>query len=263
MANVKFIHQALEGKTLTMDASENPTYPMSNLKDRNPLTLWKGPGTAQNQWLTIDFGAIRTCDTIIVGNHNFTTLAVNVGIDLRASTDNFSSSNVEIVHDLTAANGTSETEFASTALYRYWRIKFSSTVALGAIPQIGNLFLGARADLSLPYNRGLKHGESYQTSFSRAIDTTPYMSQNTNDGLETWNFNWSNLGNTDKNSFLTLYNSVRGRLYPFYFIDTDGTTIRLVILKSDINLMVQKHYQIHDTPEVQIEAFSAQTLVIA
>ncbi len=238
-----------------MSETEDPANPMSNLLDRNPNHLWKSTDLfAQSLW--IDLGVARAVDTIMFGDCNFFSALAAGTITIQGKLNAGDAwTTWDTISGLTT-DGNLEFEAASQT-FRYWAVNFPvSTVLL----QIGNISLGARLEISQPYDSQSEHGESFKTNSRRSVNGTPYSSQPFA-GIESWKRNWTNINQTDGDAFLTLANSVRGMFRPFYMIDMD-TTVYLVYLNSDTNLLKRKSYNYNDAPPIELEAFLPGTIVI-
>ena len=252
MANIKFMWQGLEDTTLTATSTDS-AFPLTNLQNRNPALVWKSNVATGTQDLKIDFGSAKSCDTCIVDGTNFGSISATY-VQLSYSSDattytqvgSFSviSSNAEKV-EFTAAN------------YRYWRIRFFHTSSFTIYPQIGNIFLGTRVEMTQPYDTGIEKSSGFSTSQTRAIDGTRYTSQLYN-GLKKYKIKFTNINETDKTSINTLFEGIRGSYFPFYFVDADSTIV-LVYSVNDENPIQTKAYQIYDSAEVNLEAYSVNS----
>lgn len=253
MSNIKMIHEFVEDATITMSTSENSSYPMANLKDRNPNHLWKGGSTAQNQTITFDCGSARTVDTVVVDGVNFLACAADIGIQWRSSTDNVT---FTTRGSFAAATNTKEKLEISSLAARYWQIKFTGTAALGAIPQIGNIAFGTRVEL-FPYNNGAKLSDAHATKTRVSINGTKYMVQSYK-GFKRWSLKWTLLTDTERNNILAMNRSVRGKYFPFYFCDFDDS-INLVQFMNDEQQIELTRYNQNNTQDIGIEAFPVNT----
>ncbi len=243
MANVFFYYEGIETATLTASGGGDT----DNLLDRNPTHKWTS-GSLLAQSLVIDFGSARACDSIVLDGTNWDNLAEPpLIISLLSSPDN---SIWTSRGTFTIASGSQILTFTSASV-RYWKINFDS--GLATYPQIGNIILGAKIEMTTPYDSGFSKSRKFATNKSRAIDGTLYSSQ-IYTGADNYNFRFSNITNTLSGYLNTLYNSVRGGLYPFYFNDVDSI-LTLVILNSDENPIEKVGYNLNNA-ELSFETFS-------
>jgi hypothetical protein len=261
MPNVKFLYEGIEGATLTASGGTSAGYNIEDVKDRNPNTLW----VSSTQDLTQTFKAIlpasRNVDTIIIDGINGSALGINSGFTLKIkSSPNGTVWTDRYTFNAAAVNGKTRLvcEIAS-ANAQQWMLEFNDTdTSLAAAPQIGSILLGTRFEPATPYDEIPKHGEQFTTTFSRALDSTPYGSQNINDGIEIWkNIQWQRVTGATRLAFLTMGHTCRGKLRPLYFIDVDGTSY-LVYLPDKI----EEQHVMYDqyTISLELEAFSPGTI---
>ena len=249
MANIKFVWQAIDDATLTA-TSTNSSYPLSNLLDRNPASYWLSASLSSgNQYVNIDLGSARSCDTCIIEGSNFGDLTATY-IYLQYSSDAITYTTAETV---SLSSAVQKLEFTA-ANYRYWRFDIFKSGTFAAYPKIGNIFLGTRVEMTQPYDTGIEKSSGFSTSQTRAIDGTRYTSQLYN-GLKKYKIKFTNINETDKTSINTLFEGIRGSYFPFYFVDADSTIV-LVYSVNDENPIQTKAYQIYDSAEVNLEAYS-------
>ena len=254
MANIKFMWQSLEDATLTATSTDSG-FPLTNLQNRNPALVWKSDVDTATQYLNIDFGSSRSCDTCIVDGTNFGDISATY-IVLQYSSDAAFTSPTQAGSFSVSSSSAEKLEFTA-ASFRYWRIKFFDTIPFGIYPKIGNIFLGTRVEMTQPYDTGIEKSSGFSTSQTRAIDGTRYTSQLYN-GLKKYKIKFTNINETDKTSINTLFEGIRGSYFPFYFVDADSTIV-LVYSVNDENPLQTKAYQIYDTAEVNLEAYSVNT----
>lgn len=254
MANIKFVWQALDDATITTSTGTASGYSLRNLNDRDPAKIWKDSSTsAGSHYLNFDLGSARSCNTCIVQNANFSSSGATYVALQYSSTGNVNEYTTAGTFSLT--DSTQSLEFTSQN-YRYWRLDLFDT-GWAAAPQVGNLFLGTRLELTQPYNSNFETSSRFTTSQVRAIDGTRYSTQLYN-GLKTWKLKWTNINSTDKGYLQTLFDGIRGSYYPFYFIDADAS-INLVYSTNDENPIQTKANGIFDSGELSLEAFSINT----
>jgi hypothetical protein len=131
---------------------------------------------------------------------------------------------------------------------RFWRIGFNhiSDPTLKQVPYISNLFLGKSLSFTTPYNFGFKRDNlQYQTFVKTMLDGRLRTSQ-LYEGRYVWDLKFVAQDNAFKNSFQTFIQTVNGKEHPFYFVDTDGTTIRYMHLTDDYNPITVKRFGINN-----------------
>jgi hypothetical protein len=122
-------------------SSQVATLPASNVAHEHRKNIWRTGTSAANESITFDLGSAKAATSVIILDHNFT--GSDSAFQLRASTDNFSASNVLIASPALASSAMSAT-FGS-ASYRYWRFQFTKSAA-GEARDIGRIFLGEYQD---------------------------------------------------------------------------------------------------------------------
>lgn len=106
----------------------------ANVADMRPYTWWKP--TALPATLTVDCAGAKAADSALIYGHDLHTQGAS--IEIRASTDNFSASDVLIDSLTPASDDPFLLEFAS-ASYRYWRLKITGTT----MPSLAIVVIGA------------------------------------------------------------------------------------------------------------------------
>lgn len=108
----------------TPAASSTESGAAINLADFRPYTSWKP--SALPATLTVDCGSAKSADSLSVFNHNLFSSGITVAV--RASTDNFSASDVLVDSFEPTSDDAFVRTFAS-ASYRYWRLSLSGSSA--------------------------------------------------------------------------------------------------------------------------------------
>lgn len=109
-------------------------YAAANIADRRPYTWWKP--SAMPATVTVDCGSAKAADYALIFGHDLKTKSAS--IEIRASTDNFSASDVLIASSTPADDNLLLLTFAS-ASYRYWRFKVTGSAA----PSVAIVMIGA------------------------------------------------------------------------------------------------------------------------
>jgi len=124
------------GNALTQDS----VYRIAHLYDLSRLSVWKGDASAAEQRLVFTFAAPVACDTFVL-DKSFTLTSGTIYLDYSTDGANWT-------------NAASQATPVSTTIYwkeftsqtkQYWRIRITG---LTAQPQIYNVWLGARIDLT-------------------------------------------------------------------------------------------------------------------
>ena len=249
MANIKFYHIGIEGTNIT--SSQGGA--IDNLQDRNPSHKWtSGSTTTGSHYVTMDLITARACDSCVIDGSNWASTGATA-ITLEYSSDNSTWNNIGTFDHTTSA--LQKIEFTS-ATYRYWRINiFKSGGVYSAAPQIGNIILGAKIEMTIPFDSSYDTSRIFNTIKQRAIDGTYYANQ-LYGGVDSYSFKFSNITNALSDSMETLFNSVKGSLNPFYYSDTNGSLF-LVILNNDENSLSKKGYNVNDVA-ISFETLATQ-----
>lgn len=236
MANVIFYHTGSEDTTFTASGGGDTI----NLQDRNPNHTWTSASLSSGQSLIIDLNSAKAVDSCVVDGANFLTNGATT-ITLQSSALGVTYISVTT---FSLSNSVQVITFPSETK-QYWKILFTKTSgSLSTYPIIGNIFLGTKIEMTIPYDSGYKTSRAFQTNKNRAIDGTYYSSQ-IYSGIDNYNFKFSNITNTLSDLLETLFNSVKGGLYPFYYSDTDSALL-LVILDSDENDLTKDGYNVNN-----------------
>ena len=230
MANPILIAQDLSLYTPTATSTDSG-YPLANLQTYLAADVWKSASLSQTQELKIDFGAAKDIDTVVIDGHNLHSLGLTSESYLYLSCSN----NDSTWYQQKAWLGTDITSAKLYATFtveaqRYWKLHFLKTGALDTYPQIGNLFLSNACDLGRPYDFHYPlYTQRYETALSKALDGTMRSSQPYAGRRQfelTWLSTKGGVSDTVITNFQTVFNTIcRGMFRPFYFLDTDGTTL--------------------------------------
>lgn len=235
MTAPKFYPAALEGYTLSATSTQ-AAYPLANLQTYFAADLWKSDALTANQSLVINFGAPRSINFIVIQAHNFEAVLADVGIRLQAADDSGFTVNLATIISvgLNASTDPHIVEF-DPLTKQYWRLYFESVGALAAKPELGNLFLGTSLAFETTYEFGYRAvSPSYATSEGVALNGAIRTSQAVL-GRRLWDLRFRLQDATFQAAWETFHATVRGKLRPFYFLETDGTSLYYVHLDSDYN----------------------------
>lgn len=110
-------------------------YAAANIADMRPYTWWKANALPAS--ITVDCGSAKAADYALIYGHDL--FAQGATLEVRGSTDNFSTSNVLVASHTPTTDDPFLVSFAS-ASYRYWRIMI--TGAAGNKPVIAIAMIG-------------------------------------------------------------------------------------------------------------------------
>lgn len=149
-----FVFEGLRNATITASAGSATGYPTTHLQDDRYDSLWKAGSNTQNQTLMGQFAAAKNLDCMHIANHNLANLGLT-SLDIETSTNG-----TDWTQALSLTSFPDPLYSALTSISRaYARLKFVKSSALSAAPQIGLVYIGARADMPLYSNspeRGLQ-----------------------------------------------------------------------------------------------------------
>jgi hypothetical protein len=219
----RFYIGQLDKITFTMTETENAAGPLSNLKTYFADYVWLSSTIAANQRLILDFGEDKYCDFCIVENHNFAAIGAD-SVQLQCADDAAFTVNVVTVSSGLATLGSpGKIEFTGQTK-RYWSILFAKASGLlAAIPQIGQVFVNNKFEVLNGYNHGYRAGNTeYQTAVKRNLNGIE-LGYQAHGGRLVFEFRFSKQNEDFKTNWISLQNSARGRLNPFYYCDpSDG-----------------------------------------
>jgi hypothetical protein len=239
-------------------ASDNPSYPLTNLNDVEPSTQWKS-ATACNgsvtHYLTIDTYSTSAKTGIVIDNSNIVLMS---SVVLLCGDDvNFSVGYTNLGSLTNAAIGKSNGDaihlsFPSTTK-RWFGISFADDD--GIYPEVGNIMIANELEFSTPYDFGYKKentsSEVYQhTSLDGTIRTTRAYA-----GRILYELQFSLQSDTLRTAFQAFVNTVKGKLNPFYFVDADGT-VRYMHMEDYIPVSTS-HYGRHDIASLVMSSHEA------
>lgn len=247
MAVPRLYASKLSTYTITASAGEAAGFPVSNLKTYYPDQKWKSGASTNGQTLAIDFGSAVAKDSLMMDSGNWFD---SITIVLEAADDAAFTVNLVTPIANVADGGTPITSDTTRSVYhfssvtkRYWRLRYSN--AGGITPEIGQLFICARMDMPYTYDFPYKKGNpAFITAEAVALDGRIRTSQAY--GGRTLNeFNFSLVNDAARTAWITFMSTVRGKLFPFYFLDADGSTIYYGNLDADYGPVSTERYQLN------------------
>lgn len=239
MENPKMLAQDLSRYTLTA-TSTNASYPLTNLQTYFAADEWRSDSTAADQYLNIDLGAARNVSAIVIGTHNFDLLGADK-VSLYGATAANYSDEVKEVDDLAVATDPNWFPFTQVTK-RYWRIKFALAVgSLSVEPALGNLYLGDELEFSSQYEFGAVQDDAeFQTTKAVNLSGEIRAAQAIG-GRGVYELRFMLQDDTLRSDYQTFMKLCRGGLRPFYFLDSDGTTIRYVHAEDYVPIRKQRY----------------------
>jgi hypothetical protein len=238
-----------------MSATENASYPMSNLLDYNPLSEWRHSVTTANSWLQIDFGTTaRTKDYVIIDNHNLDV----VGLKIESSdSSTFSSGVVTLFTAATPADNLLFLKEFTADVKRYIRITFQNS---GTAPRIGNIFIGAKFQFRYPFQVGAVEGVR-DHAISRAVSLNGVLRKSTPyNGRRRYEYQWKLVDNAEDADLQLISDYMLGGTYPCYLLynPDDFPIPKLVSLAAPITRQRGPVYNNNETGKMVFEEWIAQ-----
>lgn len=128
-------------------SGEAAGYPAANVDDENPGAIWQADAYAGDVWLKMDFGAAASLTAAFFNRANFPACTIQGNATDVWTSPSFSQAAALVQDEAGNRKGWFD---LTTFNYRYLRILIASGQTLdngGTVPQLGNLIVGAAADL--------------------------------------------------------------------------------------------------------------------
>lgn len=261
MGNPQILFTDLSAITPTISGIEtDSSNPVTNLTNYEPNISWGASEYAKNFSVIINYGSSHSCNSVLIDN--IATYFSGAGTILVEAANNaaFSYQYVSL-GSLTSGNMIQTNmfdmyykKFPVSTSRMYWKFTISAD-ANGydqGNPSIGQIFLNDMLEFNTTYDNGYKtENKEYLTSEEVSLDGTIRTTQ-TYAGRRINEIKFRLQNDTFKTNFRTFYQTVRGKLYPFYFIDTDGTTIRYVHFADDYIPLVTQSYGLHNVESMKL-----------
>jgi hypothetical protein len=244
MANPKIYYTDLSTYSVTASAGDIATHTSGSLRDYNYSTYWQSPN-ANSQNLIIDLGSAKTVTHVVLANHNFySTFTPNGTLQLAGClSSNFVSTTYDEYTAWIQSDDDVVYEFPAPFTARY--LKFFWDGTLTTAPKAGEIWFPTELEFDTPYQFGYKKDNpEYVTSEKVALDGTILTSQ-AYAGRYLWELNFALQSNTLATNFKTFHRAVRGKLYPFFFLDADGTTVRYFHIEDYVPITTRR-YNLND-----------------
>jgi hypothetical protein len=236
MSVPKILYTDLSVYTFSSLAGTNPDYPLTNLNNYIVNSYWSGSTITNNQLLRFNLSTDTAVTQCVVDGHNFSSFWSGGGysITLQCADDNNFSSNVTVLgtfSTVTVDDVPISLTFNSVNK-RYFALGFSSMGTMNTPPRVGNVFIGTPLEFTTPYDNGFKtENAEYNTSEFVTLSGQTKTSQQYK-GRIVYEIKFSLQSTALKTAFQTFIRTIRGKMFPFYFIDDDGT-VRYMRLDKD------------------------------
>lgn len=218
MAQVILCYRNILENSIVTVTSENTSFPVYRLYDRDIGLYFKGNSTPANFYITLNQGAVISYPVnrlIIPSGHNLAGLTLK----LQYSNDNFAADN----HDADSwagVVGLISRSFAEVTS-QYWRLNIA---APASAPELNEMFLGL--DITLTQNPGYDLAMGKQENVER-WEVESGLSQRVKNGemRRFYNYPFNVIATAQKTDFETWRDTCDGRLKPFYLYDHEGTWV--------------------------------------
>ena len=249
---MKPIIQYCDLSTLTFSGSVVSYNDPANLNSYDPNSRWISATTDGNQYLLMSSSASITCNALSVLRHNFASVMNTGSILLEcADSQDFATGYELILNDLQTETGATVFRTFAPTTKQYWRIKYSGS--LNDVPYLGNVFLSEYMQFPYTYEWGNK---TYNSAFVTAEKTNlagTIVTAQAYSGRKVHEVTFKYLTNEFKNAFIDFLSMVRGKLYPYIFIDTNGE-LSYCINDNDYNPTTAKKYNLNETQLLKLKA---------
>lgn len=243
MANPKILYQDLSLMTPSSSFGTDASYPVTNLQNYIASSYWKSNNTASVQWVTFDFGSPVSSSAVVIDGCNFASVAADNGILFQGANVVDFTGATTLATGLNALADDVTAYYTYTAnAYRYYRLYFDASAPMGTYPRIGNVFIGQPLEFTTPYTYGYKtENAEYKTNEFITLSGIKRTVQSYK-GRIVYELKFNLQNSAFATAFKTFVRTVRGKMRPFYFIDTDETTVRYMNLDSDYVPVSVPHY---------------------
>ena len=223
----KILYTDLSQYTFSVSGSfTSPSSSLTNLNSYERTDTWVQGETSDRFGIVVDFGTTKTCSyTVLDVDTSFTYPFGQMNV-IAADDINFNTGSVELGQlGLSADNTCYFCNFDSTSK-RYWKIEFIKEAYATMRPvTIYNWFI----DTPLTFTRGYKWGFKADNSQYNTYEVTTLAgnikTSQTYGGRKVWELQFELQDNTLRTAFQTFLDTVRGKMYPFYWIDTPASNI--------------------------------------
>jgi hypothetical protein len=250
MGNPYLLFTDITSVTFTGSLPASSSNPYTNLNDYNRNAQVKIPVSADfNLGIYITFDTAIDADTLIMDN-----IAMKDTVTLLASDDGITYS-TNLGNCGVATDDTSLSFTFDSSNYQYWMVTISGENFTQQHVDIGNIFLGTRVQYENPGNKDSTNGDTeYVTNEVVTLSGNIRASQ-TYKGRKNYTYVFPYQTNTLADTFRTFCKSVRGKLYPFYFVDDIGG-INYTKFVNDINPVVRSGYNQNEI-NLTVKSFDA------
>lgn len=255
MANPIYYYDGIEDATLAYSATEDTDFTVENLKNRNKNTFFKDTAiAAATVNLVIDFGAARSCDSIVLGNY-IATAVIRANLKLEAhSADAWVGAQTEIFADQDIHTTTLDDDAVafSAQSFRYWRLVFDDSLGNNLTDlQIAIILLGTKLSHTVNRNWGM-HESRLSNVSSRMTKGGQDFTNKNGENKRVFSMNWADIEETQKDNIMTWLETVFNNYLPFY-LDINGDGNEILVRKQAPQGGVQdKDFQVYDTDRLTL-----------
>jgi len=259
MANPSMYCTELDAIVFTTSGGDDASYPVTNLNTYIVEKYWKSANNTNGQSLVLDAAVVglgsANKNYIIIEAHNFDSIEGGGGRVRIQHANNSGFTSATTLYDSQVAQPLAQVLSFNSTSQRYFRVLFDNCASL--VPQIGRIFLGLALDIPFPYDNPSKPGNrGYSTAISTSLNGLQRGSQ-AYGGRKRWDLAWSGqkggLSAATRTSWISFFKVVRGRLLPFYFLDTDQT-LHFVRLGIDVDPNQIFRNNVNDFPGIILES---------
>jgi hypothetical protein len=256
MANPKFLYCDISRVTFTA-TSEATGYEATKLSDYNPGSRWAAGADTWDQSVYFTFDNASACNMVILENKNFDAVMVSGSIKLQYADDAGFTSNVVTLTTIPTSSATWAYEFPASVTKKYWRIYFNGEV--GSTPYLGNWYMGTYLEMTHNYEWGYKiQNYEHKTSEVKGLRGNMRMSSlYAGRVINEITFKYQN--DTTKNSWVDFVTRIRGKLFPFYFID-HNENISFVKIDGDYTAMTAMIHGINDLQTLKLKGLRTTSI---
>lgn len=234
MANPYILYTDLSNYTFSSSLASNTTYPTTNLNNYMVNSYWKSASDDPSM-LYITFPWSVSFSHVVIDGHNFHTMGADEIMLQKANDAAFTSGVTNVIEFGEWLSDNTTAVIPMTGLTysgRYFRIVFETESTLADYPTLANIFFGSPVYFNTPYVGGFKiKNNEYKTNEVTTIAGTTRATQQYK-GRTVYDLKFTLQNDTLRTAFQAFVSAVRGKLYPFYFIDTD-TVVYYMNLDSD------------------------------
>jgi hypothetical protein len=246
MSNPSILYTDLSAYTFSSSAGTNASHPLSDMNNYMINSYWSGSSIVQGQRLIFDVSFSQDVSSCVIDGHNFGIFGSSSSVCLQYASDAAFTSGVTTISTITTATVDEPLLVSFNSINkRYFALQFSSSGEMNAPPRVGNIFIGSPFAFSTPYESAGKFDNVEYVSSTTITLSGQIRTSQIYAGRMVYEVAF-NLQNTAlKTAFKKFFQSVRGSLIPFYWIDMDDT-IRYMNCASDYVPLTSVAYNMYN-----------------